>query len=104
MRGRGDVLGQVAPQKSSGTFFRGQQFTGLLARERFSLSDGPLGHLKNPMRGFFKLFLRFFVNRGVSLAAASDEGSALRPAIFREKLSKAFFVLGRGSTKEHPFR
>ena len=69
-----------------------------------SLSDGPPGHLKNPMRGFFKLFLRFFVNRGVSLAAASDEGSALRPAIFREKLSKAFFVLGRGSTQIRAFR
>ena len=28
-----------------------------------SLANGPPGHLKNPLREFFKLFLRFFVNR-----------------------------------------
>ena len=50
-----------------------------------SLSDGPLGHLKNPLREFFKLFLRFFVNRGVSLAAASDPRLCLGEPQFFEK-------------------
>ena len=46
----------------------------------------------------------YAVEKEVSPIAMGDEGSALRPAIFREKLSKAFILLVRGSTKERPFR
>ena len=51
-----------------------------------SLSDGPLGHLKNPMRGFFKLFLRFFVNRGFRFLRKATQGSALGNRDFSRKI------------------
>ena len=55
-----------------------------------SLLDGPPGHLKNPLREFFKLFLRFFVNRRFRSLRRAMGALPLNPTIFREKSSKAF--------------
>ena len=69
-----------------------------------SLSDGPPGHLKNPLREFFKLFLRFFVNRGFRPLRWAMGALPLNPTIFREKSSKAFFVLVPSRPLSRPFR
>ena len=54
------------------------------------LSDGSPSHLKNPMRGFFKLFLRFFCIGEFRPLRWAMGALPLNPAIFREKSSKAF--------------
>ncbi len=70
-----------------------------------SLSDGSPSHLKNPLREFFKLFLRFILYGVFRSLRRATKGAALwKPAIFREKLSKAFELRGVFTTQVLAFQ
>ena len=109
--------GRRLPKELSGALFRGRQFTGLLAMEAiyligtFPAIESPgwdllLSVLRPAGRAFHYLqSTATQLRRRFRFLRKATKGFALwNPTIFREKLSKAFILLVRGSTKERPFR